>query len=182
MDQILNANDTSLAKSLLNDGVVTDGDSLLVNLGVSALVDKLADSLKVGVSPGNVRGDDLEHAECGLVELNKHSVIDLAETEELQDFTGLGGKLVDTGTGVSSYCNKLKLSCVPLDADNKGELGLGRYVKVSGLLGEATKTNLLALHLTVLFDVSLSALEDHATLVLANLSVDGVRMCVGRVQ
>jgi hypothetical protein len=55
VNQILDANDAKLAQRLFNDRVVRDWHALLVNLGESALVDELADSLEVGVSPRNVR-------------------------------------------------------------------------------------------------------------------------------
>ena len=48
--EILNGEDVVLAEGLLNDGVVGEGDALLVNLAVAALVDKLADRLQVGLA------------------------------------------------------------------------------------------------------------------------------------
>ncbi len=45
---ILNADDAVLAKRLLNDGVVGQTSALTRDLAVSALVDKLADSLEGG--------------------------------------------------------------------------------------------------------------------------------------
>jgi hypothetical protein len=44
---------------------------------------------------------------CGLGEFDEDTVVDLEETEELEDLARLGRDLVDT-----------------LDADDKGELGL----------------------------------------------------------
>lgn len=44
--------DTLLAELLLDDGVVSDGDSLTVDLGVSSLVDQLLDGLQVGFTMG----------------------------------------------------------------------------------------------------------------------------------
>ena len=48
--EILDGEDVVLAEGLLNDGVVGEGDALLVNLAVAALVDKLADRLQVGLA------------------------------------------------------------------------------------------------------------------------------------
>ena len=48
--EILNGEDVVLAESLLNDGVVGEGDALLVDLAVAALVDKLTDGLQVGLA------------------------------------------------------------------------------------------------------------------------------------
>jgi hypothetical protein len=50
VDQILNANDALVAESLGNQRVVRDGDALLVQLGISALVDEILDGLQVGVT------------------------------------------------------------------------------------------------------------------------------------
>lgn len=59
----------------------------------------------------------------------------------------------------------------PLDTDNENQFGLSWNVKRTLLLGEACKTNLLALTITVLLDVLLGALEDDFTLLLGGLCV-----------
>ena len=41
---------TIITKGLLDEGVVCDGNALLVNLAESTLVDELANRLQVGVS------------------------------------------------------------------------------------------------------------------------------------
>ena len=48
--EIFDGEDVVLAESLLDDGVVRERDTLLVNLAVAALVDKLADRLQVGLA------------------------------------------------------------------------------------------------------------------------------------
>ena len=48
--EILNGEDVVLAQSPLDDGVVGERDTLLVDLAVSALVDKLAYRLEVGLA------------------------------------------------------------------------------------------------------------------------------------
>ena len=40
--------------------------------------------------------DKSEHLLSGLGDLNKDTVVDLEKAEELEDFTGLGGYVVDT--------------------------------------------------------------------------------------
>ena len=50
MDKILDGEDVVLAEGLLNDSVVGEGDALLVDLAVAALVDKLTDGLQVGLA------------------------------------------------------------------------------------------------------------------------------------
>ena len=85
-----------LAERFLNNGVVGQGDALLVDLAVAALVDELADGLQVGLAVGDVGLDETEHLLGGPGDLDKDTVVDLQEAEELQDFAGLGGDLVDT--------------------------------------------------------------------------------------
>jgi len=139
-------------ESTLNEGVVSDGNTLLVELEESTLVDELADGLKVGVTISNVRFNETKHVNGGLVELYKHTVVDLTEAEELQDLAGLWGNGVDTA-----------------DANNKGQLSLGRHIKVTGSLGLATKDNLLAVSSAILLDVLLGALEDFTAVGLGSL-------------
>ena len=50
MHEILDGKDVVLAERLLNDRVVGEGDALLVDLAVAALVDKLTDRLQVGLA------------------------------------------------------------------------------------------------------------------------------------
>lgn len=52
VDDILDRDDSVLSESALDDGVGGQGDALLVDLAVSALVDELADGLEVGLSAG----------------------------------------------------------------------------------------------------------------------------------
>ena len=48
--EILNGEDVVLAESFLDDSVVGKGNTLLVDLAVTALVDKFADGLEVGLA------------------------------------------------------------------------------------------------------------------------------------
>jgi hypothetical protein len=69
---------------------------LLVDLSVSTLVDEFTNSLQIRVSIGNPWLDNLEHLESGLCHANKDTIVDLKETEELEDLSGLWCDLVDT--------------------------------------------------------------------------------------
>ena len=152
VDEILNADDTVLAEVLLNDGVVGEGNALLVDLSVSALVDELLDALQVGVTVSDPRLDDLDHLGGSLGDTDEDTVVDLQETEQLEDLAGLRGDLVDT-----------------LDADNEDQLGLSRNVKLAALLGNTSKADLFTLRLAVLLNVLLSTLEDDLALLLVGL-------------
>jgi hypothetical protein len=96
VDQVLNADDTVLAEATLNDGVVGESNALLVDLSISTLVDELTDGLQVGVSVGDPWLDNLEHLQGGLGHADKNTIVDLEETEELEDLAGLWCNLVDT--------------------------------------------------------------------------------------
>ena len=96
VDQILDADDTVLAEVLLNDGIVGEGNTLLVDLAVSTLVDELLDGLKVGVTVSNPRLDNLQHLSGSLADADEDTVVDLEKTEELEDLARLRGNLVDT--------------------------------------------------------------------------------------
>ena len=96
VDDVLNAGDTELAEVGLDELVVGDRQALLVDLSVTALVDKLADGLQVGVSVSDERLDDLQHLAGGLGEADEDTVVDLEKTEELEGLALLGVDLVDT--------------------------------------------------------------------------------------
>ena len=61
---------------------------------------------------------DTEHVLGGLVDLDEHPVVDLPQSQQLEDLLDLGGHLVDTA-----------------DPHDEGELGLGGDVVVALLLG-----------------------------------------------
>lgn len=167
VDQVLHADNAVLGKVLLDDGVVGEGNALLVDLGVSALVDKLTDGLQVGVTVGDERLDDLEHLRGGLGQTDEDTVVDLEKTEELESLALLGVDLVDT-----------------LDTGNEDELGLGGNVVAALGLGDASETDLLTLVVAVLLDVGLGALEDLLTLGLGLLFMtvsDGSRYAMLKV-
>lgn len=153
VDEVLHADNAVLAEVLLDDLVVGERNTLLVDLAVTALVDKLTDGLKVGVTVGDEWLDDLEHLNGSLGQLDEDTVVDLEKTEELEGLALLWVNLVDT-----------------LDADNEGKLWLGWDVERALLLGDTGQADLLALLVAVLLDVGLGALEDGGTLLLVGLS------------
>lgn len=152
VDQIFNTDDTVLAEIGLDDGVVGKSNTLLINLSVTTLVDELTNGLKVGVTVGDPWLNNLEHLKGSLGHADEDTVVDLKETEKLEDLAGLWCDLVDT-----------------LDADNKDQLRLGWDVERTRLLGDTSKTDLLTLLIAVLLDVLLSTLEDDTTLLLVGL-------------
>ena len=174
VDQVLNANDAVLAQVLLDDGVVGEGNALLVDLAVSALVDELLDALQVGVTVRNPRLDDLDHLGGSLGDADEDAVVDLQKTEELEDLAGLRGDLVDTvhllakSPMTLAWC-VVTGSDLPLDTDDEEESLLGINLEFTRLLGNAVQADLLTLSVAVLLNVLLSTLEDDGTLLLVGL-------------
>ena len=147
MDKILHADDTELAKDLLDNSVIGERDALLVDSSVSTLVDEFTDGLQVRGTVGDVGLDQLKHLSGSVGETKEDTVVDLEKTEQLEDLAGLGSDVVDT-----------------LDTDNEDKLGLGGNVEVTVGLGLTTKTDLIGFLGTVLTNVLVSTLEDDVAL------------------
>lgn len=152
VDEVLHADDAILAKVVLDNGVVGERETLLVDLAISALVDKLADGLQVGVTVCDEWLDDTQHLDGSLGQADEDTIVDLQETEQLKGLALLGVNLVDT-----------------LDADDEGELGLSWDVESALGLGQTVQADLLTLCVAVLLDVLLGALEDDLALLLVGL-------------
>ena len=73
-----------LTESLFDD-FVGEGASASLELAISALVNELTHRFEVGISPGDVRISDSQHAQRSLVQLDKSGVVDLTETEQLKN-------------------------------------------------------------------------------------------------
>merc|ERR1719433_2582440 len=165
VDQILNTDDSQLAQLVLNDVVGGDGSSVSIDLDKSTFVDEIANSLQVGAPVGDVGLADPEHVGGGLVHLDEDSVVDLPQSEELEDLLDLGGDLVDT-----------------TDSHDEDQLGLGGDVVVAVPLGVALQPDLVSLLVLVLLGVLLSTLEDGNTLLPpVDPSLDGELGPVGSV-
>jgi len=152
MNQILHANNAVFAQILLNNCIVGEGNALLVDLSIATLVDELAYTLKIRVSVSNPGVNDLQHLNGGLGNADEDTVVDLKETQELENLAGLRSNLVDT-----------------LDTNDKDKLLLIRDVEGPVLLGETCKTDLFTLSITVLLDILLSTLEDDTAFLLVGL-------------
>ena len=61
----------------LNDGVVAQWDSAAVNLSVSSLVDEIVNDLSGRISISDIWFDSPHHVDCGSVQSDKDSVVDL---------------------------------------------------------------------------------------------------------
>jgi hypothetical protein len=99
VDEVLHACDAVLSEGGRDDLVVSEGDSGAVDLTAASLVDETLDGGPGGVSVGDERLDHSDHVDSGALESDENTVVELAETEEVHDLLGLGGKLVDTVKG-----------------------------------------------------------------------------------
>lgn len=154
VDQILNGDDTELTKSSLDDGVLRQWDSLLVDLTVTSLVDQLLDGRKGWVTVSNVWLNKLQKLGGSLGELDKDTSVDLQQSQQLQNLSWLWSNLVDT-----------------LDSDNKDELWLSLNVVRTSSLSLTLSVDDSTLSLVVLLLVSSSSLKDSLTLLLVGLLV-----------
>jgi len=152
VDQVFHADNAELAQVVLNQLVVGQSNSLLVDLSVSSLVDQLSDGLQVRVAIGDVWVDDCKHLLRSLGQADEDTVVDLEESEELEDLSWLRGNLVDT-----------------LDSDDEDQFWLLLNVEAAVLSGNTGQSNLLAFLVSVLLDVLLGSLEDHTSLLLVGL-------------
>ena len=96
MDEILNTGDSVLTEFTFDDAVVGERKSSSLDFTTSSFVDKLGDSLSGWITVSNEWLDHLDHVPCGFVKLDENGIVQLSQSEELQDFLWLWGKLSDT--------------------------------------------------------------------------------------
>ncbi len=96
INEILNVGNAVLSKLSLNDAVISERNSAFVDFTISSLVDQVSDGLLSGVPVGNVGLNSSDHVDGGLVESHESSVVELSQSEELENFLACGVKLVDT--------------------------------------------------------------------------------------
>lgn len=154
VDQILRADDAVFTKPLFNDRIIGYRDALLIDLGITALVDELADSAKRRATVSDIRGDKQKHLlGCGS-KLDKGTVVDLEKTKKLQDFARLGSDLVYT-----------------LDTNNERQFGFSGNVKVTSSSGLTTEANQAAFLGPILANVLVSTLENYTALFASGLAL-----------
>jgi len=108
VDQIFNADDAVLTKSLFNDLVISDGDSLLVDLTETSLVNQVRDGMSGGISESDIRFDLLDHVKGSSVDSDEGGVVDLSESEQLKDLSDLRSQIVNTSD--SNHKDDLRFS------------------------------------------------------------------------
>jgi hypothetical protein len=96
VDQVFHTDDAEFAQVIFDQLVVGEWDALLLDFAISPLVDELADGFEIRVAVGDVWVDDGEHLLRGFGQADEDAVIDLQETEELEDLAWFGCDLGDT--------------------------------------------------------------------------------------
>jgi len=96
VDQVFGADDAVLTEGLFNNFVGGDGDSLLVDLTETSLVNQIRDGVSSGVAESDIRFDLLDHVKSSSVNSDEDTVVDLSKSEQLEDLSDLGSQVVNT--------------------------------------------------------------------------------------
>ena len=96
MDEIFNTGDSVFAEFTFDDGVIGKRKSSSLDFTASSFVDELRNSLSGWISVGDEWLDHLDHVPGGFVKLDENGVVQLSQSEELEDFLWLWCKLSDT--------------------------------------------------------------------------------------
>mmetsp|Transcript_24041 Transcript_24041/g.38544 ORF Transcript_24041/g.38544 Transcript_24041/m.38544 type:complete len:257 (-) Transcript_24041:743-1513(-) len=142
VNKIFYTDNVVLSKSLLNYAVVSNWDTLLVDLSESSLVDQLLNSLEVRFTVYNVWLNKTKHVDGSLVKTNEYCVVDLAKTQKLQDLANLRSVTKNT-----------------TDTNNNSYLWLWVNKDVARCLCSTAHTDELILVSLVLLNVLLSTLK-----------------------
>lgn len=108
MDEIFNAGDTVLSENCLYGAVIGEGDSGSLDLSVASLVDELSDDALRGVSVGDVGFNSSDHVDGGLVKSDEDTVVELSQSEELENLFASRVQLVDTKISNMSFIIYIK--------------------------------------------------------------------------
>lgn len=154
VDQVLNGQNTVFTQVGLDDGVLRQRNSLLVNLTVTSLVDQFSDGSQVGVTVGNVWLNQLDQFRSSLGDSNKHTSVNLSQSQQLQNLSWLRSNLGDT-----------------LDSDDENQLGLGLNVVRTVSLGLTLSVNDSTLSFSVFLNVLGGSVKDDLSLLLVGLLV-----------
>jgi len=143
MDEIFNTDDPLVLELLLDETIVGDRDSLSSDLEEPAFVDEMLDSLQVRGSVSHVGFHQLQHLTDGTIQSNKNGIVDLSQTEELQNLSSFRVNAVNTS-----------------DTDNNSESGFRLSEEVPASSGLSTKTNQRPFLFSVLFGVVSGPFKD----------------------
>lgn len=77
VNQVLHTDDPEFSKVFLHDSIISQGDTLLLDLAITTLIYEFTNRLEVGIPVGDPWFDDLQHFGCCLCETNEDAVVDL---------------------------------------------------------------------------------------------------------
>merc|ERR1719354_36047 len=100
-------------------------------------------TVKVWVTPCYKRFSNSQHLQGCFVKANKHSIVDLLQTEKLKDFTSLWSNLVDTS-----------------NTDHKGKFWLIRNKVITICLSYSVQPDLIFFLLPVFLNILLCSFEN----------------------
>jgi len=125
----------------------------------------VADGFEVGFSVGDVWLNDLQHFLGCFCQSNKNTIVDLQQSEELQDFSWFRSNFIDTAM-LAYYPVEL---IIPLDTNDEYEFRLGGDIEIALLLGKTVQTDSLTLSITIFLDILLGSFENNLTFRLVSL-------------
>ncbi len=152
VEKVFHRDNTVLAEGSLNNLVVVKGNTLLVDLSVTTLVQQLANSGMVGIAVGNVRFNQSEELLGSLGNSQENTIVNLQKSEKLKSLSGLRCNLVNT-----------------LNSNDENELGLRGNIERTIGLSNTLLLNNRALSLVVFFLISTGFLKDNLSLLLGSL-------------
>ena len=142
VNDIFNTLDVERTELLSNHCVGSDWDTLTVDTEETTLVDQIGDGLDGWCTPGDVWSSADQHVNGCLVNTEEDTVVNLQETQELEDLTDL-------------WCNTVGTQ----DTDNKEDLCFLWDKELTGLCSLTLHTDNVCSICTVLSRVLLCALE-----------------------
>lgn len=152
VDQVVNRQDTVFTQMLFDDLVVGQGNSLLVDLTVTSLVDQLSGGRVGWVTVSNVWFDQLQKLSSSLGDLDENTVVDLVQSHQLQNLSLLWSHVVDT-----------------LDSNDKDHLWLTFNVESTIGLSFTLSVNDSSFGFFILLLVLSISLQDNLSLLLVSL-------------
>jgi len=95
---------------------------------------------------------------CGL---DEDAIVDLQQSQQLQDFSGFWGNLVDTARMFSIFISRISLTNSPPDTDDEIDLGLSGNIEITSSPCNSLQADLFPFLCQILLHVRLGTLENN---------------------
>lgn len=154
VNQIIDRQNTVLTQVSFNDSVVGQRNSLLVDLTVTSLVQKLSNSRVGWVTVSDVWFNQLQQFNGSLGDLDESTRVDLVQSQKLQNLSWLWSNLVDT-----------------LNSDDEDQLVLSFNVEGTSSLSITLSLDDRSFSSFVLLLVSSVSLQNDSSLFLVSLII-----------